>query len=111
MPSSCFSKLDAQTQKDLIEWFNVSKPDSADKRRLAKLCADGRFKAWDCPNCGVRVFSGDPKDWGSFQGVVQADHVSFPAVSRATEAWCDHCRCFHQGKVALAEDLADELFH
>lgn len=105
-----FSNLDRQTQKDLIEWLNVRNPDGADKRRLAALYNDGGFKAWDCPNCGDRVFLGEPDDWGNFQGVCQADYTSYPAAGSATEAWCDHCRAYCQGNVALAESLAEAIF-
>jgi hypothetical protein len=105
-----FRELDSQTQKDLADWLNVRNPDGADKRRLANLHAKGLFRAWDCPNCGDRVFLGEPKDWGNFQGVHQADYTSYPPVNQATRTWCDHCRCYHQGKVSAAKDLAAEIF-
>lgn len=101
-----FSNLDEQTRQDLIEWLNVRVPDGADKRRLAALYNGGGFRAWDCPNCGERVFLGEPDDWRHFQGVSQADYTSYPAINSATMAWCDHCRCYHQGSVELAEDIS-----
>jgi hypothetical protein len=108
--SEAFSALDAQTQNDLTDWLNIVDPDVDDKNRLAELHAEGRFKAWDCPNCGDRVFQGEPESWADFQGVRQVDYTSYPAVSRATLAWCDHCRCWGQSKIAEAEDIVKDLF-
>lgn len=108
--SEAFLALDPQTQNDLTDWLNIGEPDVDDRNRLAELHAAGRFKAWDCPNCGDRVFRGQPENWADFQGVRQVDHASYPAVSRTTLAWCDHCRCWHQSKVSAAEDIANDLF-
>lgn len=73
-----FSSLPQYVQDDLTEWYNVREPDAADKRRLVKLYAEGRFHAWHCPTCGERVRSGDPEDWGHFQGVLEPDYSSYP---------------------------------
>lgn len=105
-----FSSLDEQTQQDLIAWLNLAAEDASDRRRLAKLHAEGRFKAWDCPRCGTRVYLGEPQDWRHFQGVHQADYTSYPAVTQASEAWCDHCRCYHQNDMARYEASAEEIF-
>ena len=97
-----WKNLTEEQQNDLIEWYNV-RPEvwtdltSQDKVRLAKLFEDGRFRAWECPNCGERVYCGDPEDWGHFQGVRQVDYVSYPGdieVYQASylEQLCDECR-------------------
>lgn len=93
-----WSELDSQTQEDLLAWFNCSKPTAVDKRRLAKLATDGRFRAWECPECESRVYQGDPEDWKHFQGVDQVDYTSYPVHGDSIykpeylEKLCDSCR-------------------
>jgi len=94
-----WDELDGQDQEDLLAWFNVREPGAEDKERLAKLLADGLFEAWDCPECGERVYRGEPKDWGHFQGVLQVDYTSYPGnTEKYNEEYllkmCDHCRCY-----------------
>jgi hypothetical protein len=105
-----FSDLDEQTQKDLSDWLNLCVIDAFDKRLLAALYGAGRFKAWDCPRCGTRVYLGEPGDWQHFQGVDQADYTSYPPVTQAAEAWCDHCRCYHQDEIRKCEDISAQVF-
>lgn len=92
-----FRELPQQVQDDLLAWYN-SKPSWHDKQRLAKLYAEGRFKAWDCPGCGDRCYFGRPESWNLFQGVNQVDHTSYPGdTEKFTEEYlrqlCDTCRC------------------
>ena len=53
-----------------------------------KLYEDQRFHAWPCPTCGERVRSGEPEDWGHFQGVLQPDFSSFPGDN---EIYAEDC--------------------
>jgi hypothetical protein len=92
-----WKELDAQKRKDLIAWFNRREITNVEKARLAKLVREGRFEAWDCPECGERVYNGAPEDWGHFQGVKQVDYVSYPGNSEKYTVqyrikMCDHCR-------------------
>lgn len=94
-----FMQLDTQTQKDLLEWFNVAEPDTYDKMRLAKLAEDGLFEAWGCPQCGDRVYHGRPANWDHYQGVRQRDYISYPGnADKYTPEYlsqmCDHCRMY-----------------
>jgi len=74
---SGWGKLQEDTKRDLRTWFN-SEPDYADMTCLSRLYLTGRFKAWDCPECGERVYWGSPINWDNFQGVCQADYTSYP---------------------------------
>jgi hypothetical protein len=105
--SGRFRELPHQVQRDLIEWYNVleSGLDHEDYERLAELYHAGRFHAWHCPTCGERVRSGEPEDWGHFQGVDQPDHASYPGDPRiytpeTIAKQCDDCRM--QGNLHLA---------
>lgn len=100
----------AKAAQDLLDWYNIVEDslDTDDFRRLARLYNHGRFHAWNCPTCGERVRSGNPSDWSHFQGVSEADHVSYPGrpeifgrhiVSRQ----CDQCRM--QGFSRHGDDL------
>lgn len=86
-----------QARDDLLVWLNSTEPDSQDRARLARLYFAGRFHAWNCPNCGDRVYWGDPPDWSHFQGVRQADYTSYPGDAdryslRHIAQQCDSCR-------------------
>jgi len=95
-----FFDLDSQDQKDLIEWYNVQEDclKSDDYDRLLELFNDGRFRAWDCPECGDRVFEGRPDNWDNFQGTLNQDFSFFGNRDKFTEDYindlCDHCRCY-----------------
>jgi len=98
--------LPNRAQADLLEWYNVATPDDDDKQRLADLYADGKFHAWNCPSCETRVYWGEPDDWDHFQGVCQADFVSYPGSPEYYSPWmvsrqCDSCRM----TVPTMEDL------
>jgi hypothetical protein len=89
-------RLDEQTRTDLETWFN-REPDEADKTILAKLFNDGKFRAWNCVECGERCYEGQPDDWGHFQGVSQVDYTSYPGNDEKYQPdylrqMCDHCR-------------------
>lgn len=89
--------LSEQTKTDLHKWYNSSKISTAEKNMLAALYSSGRFYAWDCPNCGARVYRGDPRDWGNYQGVLQVDYTSYPGndekyTAEYLEKLCDNCR-------------------
>jgi hypothetical protein len=90
-----------QLASDLIDWQNIAKPTRSDVNRLLALAKDGRFQSWECPTCGAnpeRVFVGDPKDWGHFQGANQADYASYPGYgSGSDDRRCDHCRMYMVG--------------
>lgn len=92
-------KLDDKNRDDLLEWYNVTTPDEEDKARLAKLFNDGRFRAWDCPECGERVYEGSPDDWSHFQGVRQVDYASYPGNSDKynPEFLAEMCDCCRKG--------------
>lgn len=94
-----WSRLPRRVRRDLRAWFNY-RPDAEDKQRLAELYEAGRFKAWNCPDCGTRVYQGDPEDWSHFQGVRQVDYISYPGrpevfSRRHIRRQCDHCRCYN----------------
>lgn len=97
MGMTVWGDLDTQARDDLTAWFNLSPLDESDKARLAKLLADGRFYAWDCPACGNRCYCGSPEGWSHFQGVLQINYASFPGNNDIhTDAYnvrlCDNCR-------------------
>ena len=93
-----FEELPSEVQKDLTEWFNVIDPSNKDKQLLLELYQDNRFRAWDCPECGDRVYNGDPDSYDNFQGVLNQDFSYFGNTDKFTEeyinAMCDHCRCY-----------------
>ena len=81
---------------DLEAWYCVRRQDwdTDDLRRLLVLWFEGKFRAWDCPDCGERVQAGDPDNWGHFQGVGQPDYASYPGdpANPLNEYYCDDCR-------------------
>lgn len=94
-----WADLSDQQQDDLTEWYNIRPEDmdDEDRQRLADLAGAGRFRAWNCAECGDRVRQGAPEDWGNFQGVQQPDFTSYPGDGeRHTPeylSWmCDSCR-------------------
>lgn len=90
-----WKEVPEQAQQDMLEWLNSTKPDASDKRRLAKLYFTGKFHAWNCVECGDRVYFGNPVEWNHFQGARQADYISFPGSRdspRRNAMKCDHCR-------------------
>lgn len=86
-----------QVATDLLNWMNLSEPNEGDLQSLFDLVTEGRFQAWACPikGCGERVYEGDPKDWGPFQGVCQVDYVSYPGTPK-NHLCCDHCRMYQK---------------
>ncbi len=109
--SENWNDLPEKAQEDLIEWYNVRKPDAADKKRLAALYFAGRFHAWNCISCKTRVYYGEPEKWAHFQGVCQADYCSYPGDGTARSSrMCDHCRmyCVHDYAEELELTGADE---
>ncbi len=89
-----WDKLPKQVKIDLIAWFNSVFEDT---KILARLYLDGKFQAWDCPDCGDRVYLAQPDNWKDFQGVLQADFISYPGdKEKYQESWicqqCDDCR-------------------
>ena len=102
-----WSDVPEDAQRDLLEWFNCSKPDAADKKRLASMYFNGRFHAWNCINCGDRCYYGDPDDWSHFQGVLQLDFTSYPGCDSKPDRivrMCDHCRMYdikHEAELDL----------
>ena len=97
MAKASWSALDEKTQKDLLTWFNVGEPTYEDKERLALLSQNGGFEAWDCPDCGDRVYEGTPTSWANFQGVMQVDYTSYPGnkekyTPKYLKRMCDDCR-------------------
>ena len=94
-----WAEVTEQDRVDLINWYNVVEEDldDDDKQQLAQLFGAGRFKAWDCPECGKRCYEGDPIDWSHFQGVLQLDHASYPGNTAKYNpasllGLCDSCR-------------------
>ena len=92
-----WDELPEYIQADLEAWYNRSELDKHDLARLAQLHNAGRFHAWDCPQCGIRVRSGEPEDWAHFQGVDQPDFSSYPGDVEAYQPeylarLCDDCR-------------------
>ncbi len=92
-----WDKLPEQTRVDLINWFDAVSLSLEDTKILAWLYLDGKFQAWDCPDCGDRVYLAQPDNWEDFQGVLQADFVSYPGdKEKYQETWisqqCDDCR-------------------
>lgn len=92
-----WNELDVSTQEALTEWYNVVKPDAADKRRLAALHSAGLFWHWKCLFCDDDCYHGQPNDWSHFQGVRNQDYTSFPGnhdvyTQAAIIACCDSCR-------------------
>jgi hypothetical protein len=107
--SDSYEKVSLEQKKaDLRAWLNTE-PTPEDNKQLAKLLLDGKFRAWDCPRCGARVYEGQPDDWQDFQGALQVDYTSYPGViGKYSEedllSLCDCCRCQH----SAADDEANE---
>lgn len=91
-----------QLTQDLLEWYNSTGFDIEDLQRLRDLALERKFRAWDCDNCGARVYEGMPDDWSHFQGVLQIDLVSYPGNGE-NAGWCDHCRCYHGSPLDAAD--------
>ena len=93
-----FQQLSQQVQDDLTAWYNVCEPDTTDKQRLFRLYMQGEFEAWDCPECGERVYRGNPESYDNFQGVRNQDFSFFGNSDKYTadyiESMCDNCRCY-----------------
>jgi len=97
--------LSEQIQEDLTNWYNTSLDDET-KEKLANLYNNGKFHAWNCPMCGERVYWGNPSLWGNFQGVLQADYISYPGdkeyyANRIISQQCDGCRSMAGGLISL----------
>jgi hypothetical protein len=96
---SSFDDLSEQIKKDLLSWYNVTPHDIDinDKELLLDLYLEGKFRAWNCPECGERVCRGEPDSWVEFQGTCGPDYTSFPGNGNKygfeyLEAMCDDCR-------------------
>jgi len=91
-----FQELSQQIQDDLIEWYNTANPSKDDLALLLNLYLDGQFRAWECENCGDRVYEGNPDNWDDFQGVLNQDFCYFGNKDKYTgdylDALCDGCR-------------------
>ena len=100
--ANSFDELPQLVQDDLITWLNVqfeSKDDGKeDKKRLLDIYQSGSFCAWDCPECGERVYDGQPDNWDYFQGSLNRDFSYFGDEDKYTseyiKAICDNCRAF-----------------
>jgi hypothetical protein len=91
-----WSKLPAGARRDLRHWYNRRQLTAEDKQRLAELYRSGRFQAWDCPDCGERVYFGTPEEGSQLSGR-NADYTSYPGrPEKYSEAHirrqCDCCR-------------------
>lgn len=96
-----FADLPEEVQEDLLTWNNVRKEDDPEQlERLRLLYVRGKFQAWDCPKCGVRVFEDRPDSWDLFQGTLNQDFCYFGNRDKYTQeylgALCDSCRCNSQ---------------
>lgn len=93
-----WEELPAETKNDLTAWFNqAGELDIGQMTMLAALAAKGQFRAWDCPECGNRVYEANPDSWFNFQGTEQVDYTSYPGDERKFTpeyllAMCDACR-------------------
>lgn len=109
-PDAEWDELPGQVQEDLLAWLNVQADQvtDVDRAHLAKICAEGLFKAWDCPHCSshqsrevVRVFKAsltdEQEDWPNFQDCWDQDFGFFGDRDKYTESYieamCDTCRC------------------
>ena len=104
-----WDELPKHIQEDLAEWYNLTELDREDKARLAALYGNERFHAWNCPTCGERVRSGEPEDWGHFQGVCQPDFSSYPGdhdtyTVEMISRQCDECRAMGTSLSGLLEN-------
>ena len=86
---SGWGRLPNQVKEDLETWFNCTEISYAEKTELARLYLTRRFHAWNCPQCGERVYFAEPTNWSMFQGVLQADYSSYPGENHRL---CDGCR-------------------
>ena len=89
-----WNDIPIKSMRDLMAWFNRTGLSDRDRQLLASLYSQRRFKAWDCPRCGDRVYRGNPLDWSEFGGVLQVDYTSYPA-KKGTVKWCNSCRAWH----------------
>ncbi len=94
-----WNDLPEHVKNDLIAWYNLRPEDlcPSDKNKLTALYDKGLFHAWDCPQCGERVYEGEPEQWDGFQGVCQVDYTSYPGDSDVFQPeyikrLCDACR-------------------
>lgn len=94
-----FDQLGEQLQDDLIGWANIKRDDVTLEMldELAEMFNDGRFAAWDCPECGERCYAGEPENWQLWQGVNNVDYTSCPGngeryTAEYLENMCDGCR-------------------
>jgi hypothetical protein len=80
-----------QVATDLLEFYNTAEESVTveDLELLARLQNSGRFKSWECPTCGDRMYQADPEDWGDFQECYNPDYISFPEGHKKQ---CDDCR-------------------
>jgi hypothetical protein len=95
--ATSFEDLPEIVQEDLITWFNLQDQSETDRESLFNLYMNNKFKAWNCPECGERVYYGNPASWDNFQGVLNQDWSYFGNRDKFTEeyleAMCDVCRC------------------
>ena len=61
-----FDNLPRVVQTDLMAWFNSIILNEEDKQLLLDLYLEGKFLAWNCPECGERVYAGDPDSYNNF---------------------------------------------
>ena len=114
---SGWGKLSDLVKQDLETWYNCTEISYSIKTEMARMYFRGDFKAWNCPLCGERVYFGEPRDWGDFQGVRQADYVSYPGDDSAftpefLETLCDDCRAKTPGNRAFDDqDKADMYYY
>lgn len=63
-------------KEDLTTWYNQGCfLGEEDKNLLNKLYWNGTFNSWECANCGVMCYEGQPDDWGNFQGCHNTEHI------------------------------------
>lgn len=103
MSETSWEDLDEETREDLTNWRNARNLTKEDKELLARLHVEGRFKAWDCPSCGDRVYEAEPESWDDFQGASQNDRTSYPGLGES-DPRCDSCRCHNKGGPVILDD-------
>ena len=78
-----FNDLPEIIQDDLLEWFNRSNPSEQDRAKLLNIFKARCFSAWNCPECGARVYECTlpywSPSWNYFTGVRQIDRTLYPA--------------------------------
>lgn len=89
-----FKDLPRKIKQDLLFWLNRDKPSDKETNKLFELYQTNNFKAWNCPNCGARIYRG----WPIFQDTIDQDlsisgntHKYQPGF---LDACCDNCREF-----------------